>query len=209
MLWTTFAKRGTGPRPSPVWQRTGGLVLLLCLSVRPHLWAQTTIYTWTDEKGVQHYSDSTVPAQHSDTVERVTVPARPLPAAPEAHRAESIPLVILHDDASQKFVQAVLEGERTSREVLMLVDTGAQITLIDEELAEELALEHIQDALLSGVTGVAHGWIGRLPRLRLGNETVSDLPVMVAPLPGRLLLGMDVLEHLQLSVGPRSLDRVK
>ncbi len=209
MLGKTFAHRATGLCPICTWQRASGLVLLLCLTAFSPLWAQTTIYTWIDEKGVQHYADAAVPAQHSDTVERITVPARLFPVTPEARGMESIPLVILHDDASQKFVHAVLESERTSREVLMLVDTGAQMTLIDEELAQELALEHVQDALLQGVTGIAQGWIGRLPRLRLGDEAVSDLPVVVSPLPGRLLLGMDVLESLHLSVGPRSLDRVR
>jgi clan AA aspartic protease (TIGR02281 family) len=116
-------------------------------------------------------------------------------------------LVILNNDVSQKFVRTVLEGERISREALMLVDTGAQITVIDEETAQELDIEHVQDALLAGVTGTSRGWIGRLPSLRVGEDVVNDLPVMVGPMSGRLLLGMDVLEQLSLSVGLRSLHR--
>jgi predicted aspartyl protease len=115
--------------------------------------------------------------------------------------------VILNNDPSQKFVHATLEGERTSREALMLVDTGAQITVIDEDTAQGLDVEHVQDALLAGITGVSRGWIGRLPILKIGEEEVSDLRVMVGPMPGRLLLGMDVLEQLNLSVGLRSLHR--
>jgi len=91
----------------------------------------------------------------------------------------------------------------------MLVDTGAQMTLIDQALAEELALEHVDNALLTGVTGSTTGWIGRLSGLRLGGHEVRDLQVMVAPISGRLLLGMDVLERLELSVGPRSLQRAR
>lgn len=207
MRWSTFGRCIVEWRTVSL--RQGAGCLAACLGVVSPLWAQTTIYTWTDEKGIQHYSDSAVPVEHSDTVERITVPARLSPVTPPTAGSESIPLVILHNDPSRKFVRVVLEGEQASREVLMLVDTGAQITLIDEELAEELALEHVQDALLQGVTGVARGWIGRLPRLQVGTATVSDWPVMVGPLPGRLLLGMDVLEHLQLSVGPRSLERVR
>jgi predicted aspartyl protease len=91
--------------------------------------------------------------------------------------------------------------------MLMLVDTGAQITVIDEETAQELDIEHVQDALLAGVTGTSRGWIGRLAALRLGEDTVKDLQVMVGPMTGRLLLGMDVLEQLGLAVGLRSLHR--
>jgi predicted aspartyl protease len=91
----------------------------------------------------------------------------------------------------------------------MLVDTGAQITVIDEALANELEVEHVQDAMIAGVTGTARSWIGRLPTLRLGEERVSDLQVMIGPMAGRLLLGMDVLEQLELSVGPRSLHRAQ
>ena len=187
--------------------RLGVVGLALCLSLAgKQTWAQTTIYTWTDEKGVTHYSNSMVPTRHS---ERATTLVMPSPSSFGTAGSSSIPLVLLNNDPSQKFVRAVLQGEHSSKEVLMLVDTGAQRTLIDEELAQELDLEHIQDALLAGVTGSAYGWIGRLPMLRLGTVEVRDLHIMVAPVTGRLLLGMDVLERLALSVGPRSLDPAK
>jgi predicted aspartyl protease len=204
MLWIPRSRR-----VSRVFRRgvIGFSLLLSCSGAQ--LWAQTTIYTWTDEKGVRHYSNSMAPSRDYGEVEQMVTPSHAATPASEFGVSENIPLVILNNNASQKFVRATLEGERTTQEVLMLVDTGAQITLIDEDLAEELHLEHVQDALLSGVTGTAQGWIGRLPRLRLGTETVNDLYVMVGPLPGRFLLGMDVIERLELSVGPRSLHRSK
>jgi hypothetical protein len=103
----------------------------------------------------------------------------------DVHEAASVPLVLLNNDPSQKFVRAVLEGANTSREALMLVDTGAQITVIDEETAQELDVEHVQDALLAGVTGTSRGWIGRLQTLRVGEDVVNDLLVMVGPMAGR------------------------
>ncbi len=185
-----------------------GMVLLLFLAERKTE-AQGTIYSWTDEKGVVHFSNSMVPPQHAEHATTLDMsPGSPTHAS-GTDTSDSIPLVILNDDPSQKFVRAKLAGEQDSRDVLMLVDTGAQITLIDQPLAEELALEHIGNALLTGVTGSAVGWIGRLPLLRLGQTEVRDLNVMVGPMPGRLLLGMDVLERLELSVGARSLQRVR
>jgi predicted aspartyl protease len=154
-----------------------------------------------------HYSNSMAPPQHLKEAATAVVSSRAPVREGALRDAAQIPLVILNNDASQKFVRAVLDGEYTSREALMLVDTGAQITVIDEETAQELNIDHIQDALLAGVTGLSRGWIGRLPALHIGEDVVSDLRVMVGPMSGRLLLGMDVLEQLGLSVGLRSLHR--
>jgi predicted aspartyl protease len=184
-----------------------GLFLLLFPFWEGQLWAQDTIYSWTDEKGVVHFSNSMAPPQHlKEAATAVASSHSPMRGA-EVRDAASIPLVMLNNDPSQKFVRVTLEGERTSREMLMLVDTGAQITVIDEETAQELDIEHVQDALLAGVTGTSRGWIGRLPVLRVGEDVVNDLHVMVGPMAGRLLLGMDVLEQLGLSVGLRDLHR--
>ena len=169
--------------------------------------AQDTIYSWTDEKGVIHYSNSMAPPQHQKEAATV-VPSTHAPIQRGGfHEAATIPLVLMNNDPSQKFVRTVLESEYASREALMLVDTGAQITVIDEETAQALDVEHVQDALLAGVTGTSRGWIGRLRTLRVGEDVVNDLHVMVGPMNGRLLLGMDVLERLGLSVGLRSLHR--
>lgn len=183
-----------------------GLFLLLPLW-GGQLWAQDTIYSWTDEKGVVHFSNSMAPPQHLKEAATAVASSHSPVQEVEARGAASIPLVILNNDPSQKFVRTVLEGERRSREALMLVDTGAQITVIDEETAQELDVEHVQDALLAGVTGISRGWIGRLPTLRVGEDVVNDLHVMVGPMADRLLLGMDVLEQLGLSVGLRDLHR--
>ncbi len=188
------------------WRSAVGLLLLLPLLGKP-VWSQETIYSWTDEKGVVHFSNSMVPPQHLREAETAVASTRPTVRAGDARDAVSIPLVILNNDPSQKFVQATLEGGRTSRDTLMLVDTGAQITVIDEDTAQDLDVEHVQDALLAGITGTSRGWIGRLATLKIGEEAITDLHVMVGPMPGRLLLGMDVLEHLRLSVGLRSLHR--
>lgn len=183
-----------------------GLFLLLPLW-GGQLWAQDAIYSWTDEKGVVHFSNSMAPPQHLKEAATAVASSYSPVRETEVREAASVPLVILNNDPSQKFVRTVLEGERRSREALMLVDTGAQITVIDEETAQELDVEHVQDALLAGVTGISRGWIGRLSTLRVGEDVVNDLHVMVGPMAGRLLLGMDVLEQLRLSVGMRNLHR--
>ena len=182
----------------------GGLIVLLWLLQPEQIFAQSRIYTWTDEYGVTHFSDSVVSPEVMDKAKSLTPSAK---SSGRSSKNEDIPLMIFSDRPAQRFVRADLEGGQAVRDVLMLVDTGAQISLIDEGLARDLDLEHVQDALLQGVTGASQGWIGRLSSLRLGSEEIRNLQIMVGPRPGLILLGMDVLEQLKLSVGPRSLQR--
>jgi hypothetical protein len=169
------------------------------------VWAQGKIYTWTDKDGVTHFSDSISSPQDFGKAKTLSTQSRP--AMQKGSGSDEIPLVTFADRPSQKFVRAQLDGARATRDVLMLVDTGAQISLVDQETAKELELEHIEEATLRGVNGVTKSWIGRLPTLRLGEEEIRDLRVLVGPQPGLVLLGMDVLDRLNLSVGPQSLHR--
>lgn len=168
-------------------------------------WTQGKIYTWTDKNGVTHFSDSVSSPQ--DFGRAKTLATQPRSSMQKGKGSDEIPLVTFADRPSQKFVRAQLDGGRGTRDVLMLVDTGAQISLVDQETAKELELEHVEEATLRGVNGVTKSWIGRLPTLRLGDEEITDLRVLVGPQPGLVLLGMDVLDRLKLSVGPQSLHR--
>ena len=115
----------------------------------------------------------------------------------------SIPLV---KSDRKKLVPVKLEGSRGTRQVLMVVDTGAQMSMIDEDLAAELGVDFVEEAGIIGATGLAPAWIGRLRRVQLGDREIRDWSIMVGPLPGVVLLGMDVLDRLKLSVGSNTLD---
>jgi len=203
MIWTSPLSHRIKLFLGSFWG-TGGVIVLLWLLQPEQIFAQSRIYTWTDEYGVTHFSDSVVSPEVMDKAKSLTPSAK---SSVRSSKNEDIPLMIFPDRPAQRFVRAELEGGQAVRDVLMLVDTGAQISLIDEGLARDLDLEHVQDALLQGVTGASQGWIGRLSSLRLGSEEVRNLQIMVGPRPGLILLGMDVLERLKLSVGPRSLQR--
>lgn len=171
----------------------GALIVLLASAAG----AQSVIYSWQDENGVLHFSNSQVPPEHAAGARRKVFLEQPAPLSTRAHDSE----VDLIQAQGRRYVRAVLEGEAGSREVLMVVDTGAQISVIDQSLAEELDVSFERPAQLVGVTGAARGWIGRLRRLRIGDHELTQWPVMVGPMPGVALLGMDVLDRLQLSVG--------
>lgn len=170
-------------------------VCLASLQATP-AYGQGGVYTWTDERGVVHFSNSQVPARHMASAElraNVSVPT------PDHARSSKSTIPLIRRD-QKRFVRARLEGSATSREVVMLVDTGAQMTLIDESTAAELGAEFLEEAGIVGVSGMTTGWIGQLRRVQLGDKEVRDWRVMVGPQPGLLLLGMDVLERLELNV---------
>ena len=199
--------RAAAPSCSSVsWLKIIIVTALLVLNVGTGWTQQGKIYTWTDKNGVVHFSDSITSPQDFGKAKAVASQPRQ-PGQRSKGSGEEIPLVTFADRPSQKFVRAQLEGDRGSRDVLMLVDTGAQISLVDQQTARDLELEHVEEATLRGVNGVTKSWIGRLPSLRVGEEEIRDLRVLVGPQPGLVLLGMDVLDRLKLSVGPQSLHR--
>jgi len=185
-------------------------VLVCCLCAfwcAPAARAQSSVYSWTDEKGTLHFSNAGPPAESAENVtRRIMRPhvPRPVPAS-----SDEIPFVFVGADSSRRFVPVVLEGGRRQKEILMLVDTGAQMTLIDEDLADELDVEHVRDAQIVGVSGAVPGWLGRLRSLRLGGEEIQGPHVMVGPRQGMHLLGMDVLGALNLSIGPEALEKAR
>ncbi len=186
------------------WWKT--IVVMVLLLNSGAAWAQGKIYTWTDKNGVVHFSDSVSSPQDFGRAKALATESRQTMPKGKGN-TEEIPLVTFADRPSQKFVRAQLESGRGTRDVLMLVDTGAQISLVDQQTAKDLELEHVEEATLRGVNGVTQSWIGRLPSLRVGEEEIRDLRVLVGPQPGLVLLGMDVLDRLKLSVGPQSLHR--
>jgi len=169
----------------------------------PSVFAQGSLFKWTDSNGVIHFSDSNVPREYAGEAEEKTHRrTRVVTGQPETART-SIPLEARD---GRKYVSATLEGPLHSRTIMMLVDTGAQMSMIDEELARELGLEFVSEAGIIGVTGTAQGWVGRVERLTLEGKELARWPILVGPSEGLALLGTDVLDHLELSVGVESLD---
>lgn len=168
--------------------------------------AQSTIYRWTDDNGVVHFSDTGVPGKYAREAEERRVEARPPQRSAHPPEAKSVPLTVRDGN---RYAMVTLESAFRTREMLMLVDTGAQMSMIDEELADDLDLEFVREVGIVGVSGVTPGWIGRLQRLKIGDEEVYDLDVMVGPLPGLRLIGTDVLDKLELTIGPDRLHKTR
>lgn len=176
-------------------------VLICCVALPLRAAAQSTIYRWADERGVVHFSDRGVPGKYANGAEERSV--KPGERRPESTPAPST--IALTVSGGKRYVDVVLEGPYRAREMKMLVDTGAQMSLIDEEVAEDLDLEYVRDVQIIGVSGPTPGWIARLRSLKIGAKEVAGLEVMVGPMQGLHLIGVDVLDELQLSVGPDTL----
>lgn len=157
--------------------------------------AQGKLYQWKDANGVLHFSNSAPPQGDAEvTVSTLENEFRPVPLE-------------VGEGMSHKLVRVAFKGPRGTAKVPMIVDTGAQITMIDEELASDLGARWISDELLAGVGGVTRGWRGQVSSLRIGTAELKDVQVIVGPMPGLRLLGIDVLNQLHLSVGQNTLYR--
>ncbi len=157
--------------------------------------AQEQIYTWTDDHGVVHFSNSGPPQGTSAT---------PLFSAKEFR---PVPLEIDAASPSRKLVRVELEGTTQRTEIVMIVDTGADRTVISPAVADKIGVTYRQDQVLKGVTGEGIGKLVELPRLRVGSMELRDFDVVVGPSDAPNLLGVDVLNALDLSVGRDALYR--
>ncbi len=177
-------------------RRAGGplVVIVVLLLVTTHTDGQTRMYQWKDANGVAHFANTAPPADAQVTVTTTGTEFRPVPLESDPTR-------------TRKLVRVSLKGSRQSAEVPMIVDTGAQVTMIDEDLAEHIGVHWLRDEMVGGVTGIGRAARVEVPTLRIGSAELHDVSIVVGPARGLRLLGMDVLSRLDLSVGQDSLYR--
>jgi tetratricopeptide (TPR) repeat protein len=134
---------------------------------------------------------------------------RPAPG-PVIGRAQSVELPVWRSPSDRKIFVAADPGDGKQR--LFLVDTGADISVLSSEVAEELGLQTADSGVgaLAGLGGRVPEWqSATLPALKLGELGVRDVLVAVgipgvpervgmAPLAG--ILGNNVWSQFQLSI---------
>lgn len=89
-----------------------------------------------------------------------------------------------------------------------LLDTGTQITMVDPDLARELALEKSGEAAVASAGASGSGWFARLDPVEAGQNQVASLKVLVYDLTNlqaagmkiRGVLGEDYLEHFDMLI---------
>jgi len=94
----------------------------------------------------------------------------------------------------------IASGAIDGREVTFLVDTGATLVSIPEEMADRLGLERMARIGLETAAGPVTGWLTRLEEVRLGDIVQRDVRAAISP--GRsetVLLGMSFLKDLEMN----------
>ncbi|WP_376691681.1 retropepsin-like aspartic protease family protein [Wenzhouxiangella sp. EGI_FJ10409] len=105
--------------------------------------------------------------------------------------------VVLESDRRGHFIAT---GAINGREVTFLVDTGASLVSVPQDLAGRLGLEKRARIGLETAAGPVTGWMTRIDEVRLGDIVQRDVRAAISP--GRsetILLGMSFLRDLDIT----------
>jgi clan AA aspartic protease (TIGR02281 family) len=175
--------------------------------------AYAEIYKWVDRDGRVHFSDTLagIPPEYRDRIEekaaltptprsdpapqRVTVERRPIVPAPPSYA------VPLQRDGNAMLVEALVGGTVRTR---LLLDTGAEFTVLSTAAARRLALNLGSAAVipLRSASGVFFAPLIKVQSMTVGDATAYDVEVIVHDATPGLdgLLGMSFLDNFLVTI---------
>lgn len=180
--------------------------------------ADGKVYKWVDRDGNIYFTDnmSGIPPEYRNQVEEVEgrINHPPLPqhnreaqgAIPPPPPLEGAPSPISYTvhllrTGNAVLVEVLLDGFLKSQ---LLVDTGAEVTMISKELAQQLGLDMDNAAILQlqSVSGAFPAPLTKVKSITVGGATVRDVEVIVHDMPGnhKGLLGMSFLDNFHVSI---------
>src|SRR5262252_6381373 len=184
--------------------------VILFLALAP---AYAEIYKWVDRDGRVHFSDTLagIPAEYRDHIEEkagLTTTPRNDPAPPRVtpKRLSSVLTppsyaVPLRRDGNTMLVEALVGGTVRTR---LLLDTGAEFTVLSTAAARSLALNLGSAAVipLRSASGVFFAPIIKVPSMTVGDATAYDVEVIVHDATPGLdgLLGMSFLDNFLVTI---------
>jgi hypothetical protein len=190
------------------------------------------IFTWTDEKGTIHFSDSAsdVPARYRNSLTTKTFgpdeerqPATPPatrepddetapPPAPEPTVAETLKQFEVPYQPYEGTARRVIVSVRFNNRVTapMILDTGAPGSLISMDLAEQLDLMDKEHGRLfvaiGGIGGNAVGIRTVINRMEIGGATIDFVPAEITKsISDKFegLIGMDFMANYSMRIDPK------
>ena len=185
--------------------------VLLLLTLAP---AYAEIYKWVDRDGRVHFTDSIagIPPEYRDRIEEKTS-ATPAPQSAEPSRtrparrsvAPAPPStsyeVPLRRAGNAMLVEAVVDRTRPAQ---LLLDTGAEFTVLSTAVARSLSLD-LRDAAimpLRSASGVFFAPMMKVQSITVGAAAVHDVEVIVHDATPGLdgLLGMSFLDNFSVTI---------
>ncbi len=98
-----------------------------------------------------------------------------------------------------------LPGTLEGVPLTFMVDTGASVTSINNEMARQAGIRNCKEMQFQTANGTANGCIALVSRMTLGNFVLENITVAVMPNMEVNLLGANVLRHFQVSQGDTSM----
>lgn len=159
--------------------------------------ARAGVYTYRDENGTLHAVSSPTDI-------------------PEQYRGKE--KVLAGSETGSGEVNLKLEREGNSllipvsfgggKEVLMVLDTGASVSMISREVADRIRPQQLGLAQISTASGVIRVPVVDVPEISVKQFAVHDMHITVNDLPGKGraagLLGVDFLNHFRMQLDTES-----
>jgi len=184
--------------------------VILLLTLAP---AYAEIYKWVDRDGRVHFSDTLagIPSEYRDYIEEkagLTATSRsdPAPQRVPPKRLSSVLAppsyaVPLRRDGNAMLVEALVGGTVRTR---LLLDTGAEFTVLSTAAAQRLALNLGSAAVipLRSASGVFFAPMMKVHSIAVGEATAYDVEVIVHDATPGLdgLLGMSFLDNFLVTI---------
>jgi clan AA aspartic protease (TIGR02281 family) len=184
--------------------------VLLLLTLAP---AYAEIYKWVDRDGRVHFSDTLagIPPEYRDRIEEKVgltstlrsspAPQRVLPERLTIAPAPPSYAVPLRRDGNAMLVEALVGGTVRTR---LLLDTGAEFTVLSTAAARRLALNLGSAAVipLRSASGIFFAPMLKVPSIAVGEAVAYDVEVIVHDATPGLdgLLGMSFLDNFLVTI---------
>jgi clan AA aspartic protease (TIGR02281 family) len=180
------------------------LVVALCFSQIQDLWAD--VYSWEDDGGVIHVTDSQdkIPLVHRGRAVLLGRAPEALAAAPADYQPDYV-ITFEKTPSRTIFVDVVLNNTIPAK---MILDTGAGMVVLSEDLARRLNLESGRETkalLLQTAGGEVRGHAVTLAKVELGAVHKENVRAAVNTAPNVFkgfdgLLGMSFLEDFKVVI---------
>ncbi len=211
-----------------MFRQVGSFIWLLALALMYFMCSVSysgEYYTWTDESGNIHISDSleSVPAQYRNQVKRKTFeneePAEPSDNTSsqqglqpdekdsEKPKKHEVPYVPYGESAKRVIINVVFNGTVTAK---LAIDTGAPGTVISPGLAKKIGLFDEEQGQLQvmagGIGGAAPAVRSIVDRIQVGGAKIDFVPVTIIPSISTAfegLLGLDFVSSYNVTIDSR------